>query len=81
MADAAAGKFDVVLVYHTSRFARTQVQVRHYKQLLCERLAIRVISVTQPMGEDHTDPRRASASFRRGLAQRWVDVPSERHFQ
>ncbi len=56
MADAAEGKFDVVLVFHTSRFARNQVEARRYKQLLRERLGIRVISVTQPMGEDHTDP-------------------------
>jgi Resolvase, N terminal domain len=56
MADAAEGKFDVVLVYHTSRFARNQVEARRYKQLLRERLGIRVVSVTQPMGEDHTDP-------------------------
>lgn len=56
MADAAAGKFDVVLVFHTSRFARNQVEARRYKQLLRERLGIRVVSVTQPMGEGHTDP-------------------------
>jgi DNA invertase Pin-like site-specific DNA recombinase len=56
MADAAAGKFDVVLVFHTSRFARNQVEARRYKQLLRGRLGIRVVSVTQPMGEDHTDP-------------------------
>src|ERR1700733_6711148 len=56
MADAAEGQFDVVLIYHTSRFARTQVEARRYKQLLRERLGIRVVSVTQPMGEDHTDP-------------------------
>jgi DNA invertase Pin-like site-specific DNA recombinase len=56
MADAAEGKFNVVLVFHTSRFARNQVEARRYKQLLRERLGIRVISVTQPMGEDHTDP-------------------------
>jgi DNA invertase Pin-like site-specific DNA recombinase len=56
MADAAEGKFDVVLVYHTSRFARNQVEARRYKQLLREHLGIRVVSVTQPMGEDHTDP-------------------------
>jgi site-specific DNA recombinase len=56
MADAAAGLFDVVLVFHTSRFARNQVEARRYKQLLRERLGIRVISVTQPMGEDPTDP-------------------------
>lgn len=56
MADAADGRFDVVLVYHTSRFARNQVEARRYKQLLREQLGIRVVSVTQPMGEDHTDP-------------------------
>jgi DNA invertase Pin-like site-specific DNA recombinase len=56
MADAAEGKLDVVLVYHTSRFARNQVEARRYKQLLRERLGIRVVSVTQPMGEDPTDP-------------------------
>ncbi len=56
MSDAAEQRFDVVLVYHTSRFARNQVEARHYKQLLRERLGIRVVSVTQPMGEDPTDP-------------------------
>ncbi len=56
MADAAAGDFECVLVFHTSRFARNQVESRRYKQLLRERLGIRVVSVTQPMGEDHTDP-------------------------
>ena len=56
MADAAAGAFDCVLVFHTSRFARSQVEARRYKQLLRERLGIRVVSVTQPMGEDPTDP-------------------------
>jgi DNA invertase Pin-like site-specific DNA recombinase len=56
MADADEGMFDVVLVYHTSRFARNQVEARRYKQLLRERLGIRVVSVTQPMGEDPSDP-------------------------
>lgn len=56
MADAAEGKFDVVLVFHASRFARNQIEARRYKQLLRERLGIRVVSVSQPMGEDHTDP-------------------------
>jgi site-specific DNA recombinase len=56
MADAAEGRFDVVLVFHTSRFARSQVEARQYKQLLRERLGIRVVSVTQPMGEDPSDP-------------------------
>lgn len=56
MADATEREFDVVLVFHTSRFARSQVEARKYKQLLRERLGIRVVSVTQPMGEDPTDP-------------------------
>ena len=56
MSDAAQQRFDVVLVYHTSRFARNQVEARRYKQLLRDRLGIRVVSVTQPMGEDPTDP-------------------------
>src|ERR1700691_4993894 len=56
MADAADGKFDVVLVFHTSRFARSHVEARRYKQLLRERLGIRVVSVTHPIGEDHTAP-------------------------
>jgi hypothetical protein len=56
MADAAERRFDVVLVYHTSRFARNQVEARRYKQMLRERLGIKVLSVTQPMGEDHSDP-------------------------
>jgi len=46
MADAAQAQFDVVLVFHTSRFARSQVEARRYKQLLRERLGIRVVSVT-----------------------------------
>lgn len=56
MADAAERRFEVVLVYHTSRFARNQAEARRYKQLLRERLGIHVISVTQPMGEDPSDP-------------------------
>lgn len=56
MADAAERRFDVVLVFHTSRFARNQVEARRYKALLRERLGIRVVSVTQPMGDDPSDP-------------------------
>ena len=56
MADAAERRFDVVLVYHTSRFARNQPEARSYKQLLRERLGIKVISVTQPLGDDPSDP-------------------------
>jgi hypothetical protein len=50
MADAADGKFNVVLVFHTSRFARSQLEARRYKQLLRERLGIRVISATHLLG-------------------------------
>src|SRR6266568_1304522 len=56
MSDAAERRFDCVLVYHTSRFARNQVEARRYKQMLRERLGIKVLSVTQPMGEDPSDP-------------------------
>jgi DNA invertase Pin-like site-specific DNA recombinase len=47
---------DLELIGEYCRFARNQVEARRYKQLLRERLGIRVVSVTQPMGEDHTDP-------------------------
>ena len=56
MVDAAAGHFECVLVFHISRFTRSHVEARRYKQLLRERLGIRVISVTQPMREDSSDP-------------------------
>jgi site-specific DNA recombinase len=56
MADAAKGMFDVVLVFHTSRFARNQSESRRYKQLLRERLNIQVISVSQPLGDDPSEP-------------------------
>jgi site-specific DNA recombinase len=56
MAEAAERRFDCVLVYHTSRFARNQIEARRYKQMLRERLGIRVVSVTQPLGADPSDP-------------------------
>jgi DNA invertase Pin-like site-specific DNA recombinase len=56
MTDAAERRFEVVLVYHPSRFARNQPEAHSYKQLLRERLGIKVISVTQPLGEDPSDP-------------------------
>jgi DNA invertase Pin-like site-specific DNA recombinase len=56
MADAAERRFEVVLVYHTSRFARNQSEARRYKALLRDRLGIRVVSVTQPIGDDPSDP-------------------------
>ena len=46
MVDASERRFDVVLVYHTSRFARNQIEARRYKQMLRNRLGIRVVSVT-----------------------------------
>jgi DNA invertase Pin-like site-specific DNA recombinase len=55
MADAAAGKFDVVLVYHSSRFARDAALARSYKKLLRDH-GIQFISVTQPLGDDPTTP-------------------------
>ena len=56
MADAAERRFDVVLVSHTSRFARNQAEARRYKAVAPRRLGIRVVSVTQPIGEDPSDP-------------------------
>jgi site-specific DNA recombinase len=56
MTEAAERRFDCVVVYHTSRFARNQVEARRYKQMLRERLGIRVVSVTQPLGADPSDP-------------------------
>ena len=75
MADAAAGKFDVVLVFHTSRFARSQVEARRYKQMLREKLGIRVISVTQPMGEDHSDPSSFLAESIHEMFDEYYSVP------
>ena len=49
-------RFDVVLVFHTSRFARNTVEAKHYKKLLRTQLGIEVISVTQPLGADANDP-------------------------
>ncbi len=49
-------RFDVVLVFHTSRFARNTVEAKRYKKLLRSELSIDVISVTQPLGADASDP-------------------------
>lgn len=49
--DAREHKFDVILVYHTSRFARNVEDSRHYKKLLRKELGIGVISVVQGIGE------------------------------
>lgn len=55
MDDAAAKKFDVILVYHTSRFARNIKEARYYKEKLRKKLNIDVISVSQNFG-DWNDP-------------------------
>ena len=54
--DAMAGKFDAVLVFHTSRFARNTIEAKRYKKLLRSELGVEVISVTQPLGTDVDDP-------------------------
>jgi site-specific DNA recombinase len=54
--DALEHRFEVVLVFHTSRFARNTVEVKRYKKLLRSELGIDVISVTQPLGADADDP-------------------------
>jgi hypothetical protein len=53
MSDAAERRFDCVLVYHTSRFARNQVEARRYKQMLrsdsgsrCSRSRNRSVRIT-----------------------------------
>ncbi|MEJ0021456.1 MAG: recombinase family protein [Candidatus Doudnabacteria bacterium] len=54
--DAMLHKFEVILVYHTSRFARNVKEARHYKELLRKKLGIDVTSVTQNFGNDWNDP-------------------------
>lgn len=54
--DAMERRFDVVLVFHTSRFARNTVEAKRYKKLLRSELGIEVISVTQPLSADADDP-------------------------
>jgi site-specific DNA recombinase len=54
--DAMAQKFEAVLVFHTSRFARNTIEAKRYKKLLRSELGVEVISVTQPLGTDVDDP-------------------------
>ena len=56
IADAIVGAFDVVLIFHTSRFARNAMEAKQYKKLLRDELGIDVISVTQSIGLDTSDP-------------------------
>ncbi len=48
---AAERRFEVVLVYHSSRFARNVFESRQHKDYLRKRLGIEVISVSQRFGE------------------------------
>jgi site-specific DNA recombinase len=54
--DAMAHRFDAVLLFHTSRFARNTVEAKRYKKLLRSELGIEVVSVTQPIGTNADDP-------------------------
>ncbi len=54
--DTMERRFDVVLVFHTSRFAHNTVEAKRYKKLLRSELGIDVISVPQPLGADVDDP-------------------------
>jgi len=51
MADAEQKKFNVILVFHSSRFARNVGEARKYKTHLREILDIDVISVSQNFGD------------------------------
>ncbi len=53
--DAMQHKFEVILVFHTSRFARSIQDSRQYKTLLRKKLGIDVISTNQHFG-DSDDP-------------------------
>ena len=47
MADAAAGRLEAVIVFHSSRFARNQTLARRYKSLLREH-GVQLLSASQP---------------------------------
>lgn len=50
ISDGEQKKFDIILIYHTSRFARSVTEARKYKNKLRNKLGIDVKSVTQPFG-------------------------------
>ena len=56
ISDAMQHKFEVILIYHTSRFARNVADARQYKDLLRKKLGIDVLSVTQNFGSNYNDP-------------------------
>ena len=49
--DAMLRKFEVILVFHTSRFARNVQEARQYKDLLRKKQGIEVVFVTQHFGD------------------------------
>jgi len=51
IADATARRFDTVICYHSSRFARNVAEARQFKDYLRTKLGIDVVSVTQRFGE------------------------------
>lgn len=53
--NAMQKKFEAILVFHTSRFARNIGEARQYKELLRKKQGIEVIFVTQPFG-DYENP-------------------------
>jgi site-specific DNA recombinase len=56
MADAAAHRFEAIIVFHSSRFARDQTLARRYKALLREQ-GVQLLSASQPtFGDDPSDP-------------------------
>lgn len=55
ISDAMQKKFDVIIVFHTSRFARNVQEARQYKDLLRKKLGIDVVFVMQQFG-NFNDP-------------------------
>ncbi len=51
ISDAELHKFGIIIVFHSSRFARNVKEARQYKTLLREKLGIDVVSVTQHFGD------------------------------
>jgi DNA invertase Pin-like site-specific DNA recombinase len=79
MADAAAGKFDVVAVWKLDRFGRSVIDCLNNIQKL-EEAGVRFVSVTQNLDTSHADPAgwfmlhvlAAAAEFERSLIKERV---------
>jgi site-specific DNA recombinase len=56
LADARDGRFDVIVVYHSSRFARNVAEARRIKTWLRKKCGVEVVSVTQHFGDSERDP-------------------------